>query len=47
MIALGGKMVCKYFYKKDENVLLQNYTIDIDKSLKKYKDIYDPYILVK
>ena len=47
MIALGGKLVKEYPYEKDEKILLQNYTIDVDDSLEKYKDIYEPYISIK
>ena len=47
MIALGGKLVKEYTYEKDESILLQNYTIDVDDSLNKYSIIYEPYISTK
>lgn len=46
--SLGGFLVKeeeKVFH--DEKVTIQDYNINIDKPIEKYKDIYKPYILIK
>lgn len=46
--SLGGFLVKeeeKIFH--DEKVIIQDYNINVDESLEKYKDIYKPYIVIK
>lgn len=46
--ALGGYLVKeeeKNFH--DEKVIIQDYNINVDESIEKYKDIYKPYISIK
>ena len=44
MQALGARLVSEYFDEEEYNTLIQKYTIDVDKSLEKYKEIYMPQI---
>lgn len=48
ILALGGYLV-KEEEKKfhNERVIIQDYNINVDESLEKYKYIYEPYILMK
>ena len=43
MEALGGKRIKEYYNEQIECVVV-DYEIDVKKSLKKYKDVYEPYI---
>ena len=44
---LGGVLVNKIKYYKDENKLLGRYWIDVNEALEKYKEVYKKKILVK
>jgi len=44
MEALGGKRVKEYYNEQIECVVV-DYEIDVKKSLEKYKDIYEPYVV--
>lgn len=44
MQALGGVLTEEYYDDVYSNSTLQVYTIDVNKSLEKYKDVYMPYI---
>ena len=45
--ALGGILINKISYYKDETKLLNRYFIDIEESIKKYNIIYEKYIRKK
>lgn len=48
IISLGGFLVKeeeKSFHEKQ--VTIQDYNINVDESLKNYKDIYEPYVVIK
>ena len=44
MIALGGKLICEYFY---EDMNAQKYCINVDESIEKYKNEYCDKVKVK
>lgn len=44
MQALGAKLVSEYFDEEEYNTLIQKYTIDVDKAIEEYKEIYMPQI---
>lgn len=44
MVSLGGELVEEYYEEGNHKCICQKYKIDVDKSLKKYKDIYEPII---
>jgi predicted acetyltransferase len=43
MRALGGKLIYEY-YDENEGHEIQNYVIDVEAALEKYKDQYEPFI---
>lgn len=43
MVALGGVLV-KEHYNVNCNCIVEDYIIDVNKSIEKYKDTYDPYV---
>ena len=48
IISLGGFLVKeeeKFFHEKQ--VTIQDYNINVDESLENYKDIYEPYVVIK
>ena len=48
IISLSGFLVKeekKSFHEKQ--VTIQDYNINVDESLKNYKDIYEPYVVIK
>ena len=48
MEALGGVRTREYYNDSDyAKCMVVNYSIDVKKSLEKYKDIYEPHILMK
>ena len=46
ILALGGEFD-REVHEDEENVTLNNYWIDVNKSIDKYKEIYGPYIITK
>lgn len=44
MIALGGQLLCEYFYK---DMIAQKYSIKVDESIIKYKEQYGDKVKVK
>lgn len=44
ILALGGKLVREWYDDEIHHAHLQDYIIDVDKSLDYYKDIYEPLI---
>lgn len=44
MLALGAKLVREWYEDKMYHTILQDYIINVDYSLEKYKDIYEPLI---
>ena len=44
MIALGGNLVKEYFDDEHDHCIVQDYIIDVNKSVKDNKSTYEPYI---
>ncbi len=44
IVSLGGKLVNEFYDDEQYNAIMQNYMIDVDKSLNDYKEIYEPYV---
>jgi len=44
MLALGGKLVKEWFEEEKYKTIIQDYIINVDESLEKYKIIYEPLI---
>jgi len=44
MKALGGELLCEYLY---EDIIAQKYSINVDKSIEKYKEKYGDKVKVK
>lgn len=44
MQALGGKMIKEYYDDVNSHCIVQNYIIDVNDSIEKNKDIYEPMI---
>ena len=44
IISLGGKLIKEWYDYEIYHGILQDYIIDVDKSLEYYKDIYEPLI---
>ena len=47
ILSLGGKLINTTPYHKDKNQVLNRYSIDVNQSIKKYKEIYEKYIRKK
>ena len=45
MEALGGVRVKEWHEKEKYNIILVDYVINVDESLKKYKDVYEKYLI--
>lgn len=44
MQALGGVLVREYFEDKEYHYMIQDYIINVNKAINKYRDIYEPMI---
>lgn len=47
MQALGGVLVREYFEDKEYHCMIQDYTINVNEAINKYRDIYEPMISKK